>query len=118
MMRIIAMAYKPWTPVIVGGTMCGDGLDNNIVSSKSKIPACKLFALASSKNDDIIVTSHQELAEYAISFDFLSENDNGYIDPNTITWDYGPKQQYRGERGQFVIEYHDGEEHQTYWVPC
>jgi len=113
------MSYKPWTPVIVGGTDVGDGmLDKPVVQTESSLMLCKLLQLNNHDKIDIIETSHKELADYSATIDSLSVGDRGYIDSDIITWEYGPRQKRNEERGQFVVEYHDGVEHQVYWVPC
>jgi hypothetical protein len=104
------MAYKAWTPVIVGGT----DMDDTTVAD---VPANKP-AVGSPPNDEVITTTHEELADYAKSIDSIPTGSDEHIDKDDITWTYEPKQKRDGERGQYVIEKHNGRKHQVYWVRC
>jgi hypothetical protein len=103
------MAYKEWTPRIVGGT------DMDGVPLVVEAPS---MSVQVSDEDGLIMTTHDELSDYAKSIETIPEGAKGYIDPDDVSWVYGPIQRREDVRGQYVVEKHNGKEHQLYWIPC
>jgi hypothetical protein len=130
------MPGKPWTPKIVGGTDRPSANANTAIVELGSPDAAIKFARLFGGADRSFVNMNAEVVEFdpldvvlnpsellvETTHEALSLHASNLSNDLNPSWHYGPTVRVRDGinmiRGQYVVEYHNGEKQKTYWVPA